>query len=286
MKKGIVIFAHNNRQIDYAKMSLISAKLAKKHLGVPVSLITDPSTVEWMRESNTFALASEIFENIIISETPETENTRILHDGQTKTALPFKNSNRNSVWDLTPYDRTLLLDTDYMVLSGTLNNYWDVDSDILIAESYNDIFGDARTGYHDRFISDTGIKMLWATTVMFTKNDNTKIFFNMVEHIRENYKQFADLFRFDSRVFRNDIAFSIARHIMYGFEQDSDYALPPVLSITDKDMLYSVEGDRLIVLASPMLNDNYCAANINATDLHIMNKQSIMRNYEKLMELA
>ena len=64
MKKGIVIFAHNNRQIDYAKMSLISAKLAKKHLGVPVSLITDPSTLEWLHESNTFALASEIFENI------------------------------------------------------------------------------------------------------------------------------------------------------------------------------------------------------------------------------
>ena len=52
MKKGILIFAHNNRQIDYARMSLVTGSLAKKNLGVPVSLATDPSTVEWMRESN------------------------------------------------------------------------------------------------------------------------------------------------------------------------------------------------------------------------------------------
>ena len=287
MKKGIVMFAHNNRQIDYVKMAIISAKLAKKNLGVPASLITDPSTVEWMRESNIFEVASNVFESVIITERPKDENTRVIFDGTEKVASPFKNANRNSVWNLTPYDRTLLIDTDYFVLSNNLNEYWNVDSDILIAESYNDIFGQERTGYLDRHVSETGIKMLWATTVMFTKNENTKVFFDLVEHIRENYKQFADLFRFNSAIYRNDIAFSVARHIMYGYETDDDYSLPPVLSITDKDHLYDVDNDgNLVVMVSPKLDGVYCAAKIGGNDLHVMNKQSILRNSEKLMRLA
>ena len=287
MKKGIVMFAHNNRQIDYAKMSIVSAKLAKKHLGVPVSLITDQSTVGWMKESNIFETASSVFENIITTERPQEENTKVSFDGTEKTAVPFKNSNRNSVWHLTPYERTLLIDSDYFITSKTLNEYWDVDSDILIAESYNDIFGDKRTGYLDRHISETGVKMLWATTVMFTKNEDTRIFFDLVEHIRQNYKQFSDLFRFATRVYRNDISFSIARHIMYGFETDNDYALPPVLSVTDKDHLYDVdENGNFTVMVTPKLDGIYCATKVKGNDLHIMNKQSILRNIEKLMELS
>ena len=34
MKKGILIYAHNNRSVDYALMALISGGLAKKKLNV------------------------------------------------------------------------------------------------------------------------------------------------------------------------------------------------------------------------------------------------------------
>ena len=40
MKKGILIFAHNSRDVDYALMSLVSAKFAKENLQVPVSLVS------------------------------------------------------------------------------------------------------------------------------------------------------------------------------------------------------------------------------------------------------
>jgi len=120
---------------------------------------------------------------------------------------------------------------------------------------------------------------------MFTKNENTKTFFDLVEHIRENYKSFANLFRFDDRIYRNDISFSIAKHIMYGFETDNEYTLPDILSITDKDYLSHIDNNNLIVLASPRSDGNYCAAKIS-NDLHVMNKQSILRNSNALMELA
>lgn len=44
MKKGCLIFAHDG-SIDYGSQAVLAAKLAIKHLGVPVSLVTDADTL-------------------------------------------------------------------------------------------------------------------------------------------------------------------------------------------------------------------------------------------------
>jgi hypothetical protein len=284
MTQGILIYAHNSQSVDYALMSVISGGLAKKYLNVPVSLITDKSTVDWMKDSQTYELAVKIFEHIIMVEKPETNNSRRLYDGSSNSTIPFINSNRSSTWDLTPYDRTLLIDSDFLIFSDRLSKYWNVDNDLMIGESINDIYDNNRLGYHDRYISDVGIKLYWATTVMFTKNKKTKIFFELVKHIKDNYQYYADAYRFDSKQFRNDIAFSIAKHILNGFEQHNAEELPPVLTLLDKDILHSV-NNKLTILVSPKLDSNFCAAAIDGIDIHIMNKQSIIRNKDALLEL-
>ena len=285
MKYGILIYAHNSRSVDYALMAVISGGLAKKYLKVPVSLVTDQSTVDWMTESGIIEKATTVFENLIIVDRPTTDNTRRLSDGETSTVVPFLNSNRSSAWDLTPYDRTLLIDGDYLIFSNKLGEYWDVDADVMIGESINDICNNNRLGYHDIYVSDVGVKLYWATTVMFTKNNNSKIFFNTVNFIKENYDYYADIFRFDSRQFRNDIAFSVAKHLLDGFEEVREQHLPPVLTMLDKDMLHDVINNKLILLASPRLDSNFCAISIEDTDVHVMNKQSIYRNKDKLLGL-
>lgn len=285
MKKGIIIYAHNNRSVDYALMAIISGGLAKKKLNVPASLITDPSTVEWMRESNVLTKATEVFENIIIVERPDTDNTRRLHDGEHVSVVPFLNSNRSSVWELTPYDRTLMIDSDYLIFSNLLEEYWDVDADVLIGESINDIYSNDRLGYMDKYVSEVGVKLYWATTVMFTKNDAAKTFFDTVNFIKENYQHYADVFRFDPRQYRNDIAFSVAKHILDGFEEITTNSLPPVRTLLDTDKLHDVTDNSLILLVSPKNDNNFCAATIRDADLHVMNKQSIYRNKDKLMGL-
>lgn len=285
MKTGILIYAHNNRTLDYALMSLISGGLAKKNLNVPVSLVTDPSTVEWMKESNIFEKAMSIFDNLIIIDRPTTDNQRKLHDGESVTTVPFINSNRHSAWELTPYDRTLLIDSDYLIFSNHLNKYWNVDCDVMIGESINDIYSNDRLGYLDKHISDTGIKMYWATTVMFTKNENSKLFFDMVGLIKENYEYYADIFGFNPTQYRNDIAFSIAKHILDGFEQSSVNSLPPVLTTLDKDILYSIDKDKLKFLINYNLDSNYFPSSVSNIDIHIMNKQSIIRHKDKLLDL-
>jgi hypothetical protein len=117
---------------------------------------------------------------------------------------------------------------------------------------------------------------------MFTKNERTKIFFDLVTHIKNNYQYYADTYRFDSKQFRNDIAFSIAKHILNGFEQNNTENLPPVLTLLDKDVLYSVDK-KLTLLVSPKLDSNFCAAAIDGIDIHVMNKQSIIRNKDALI---
>jgi hypothetical protein len=284
MTRGILIYAHNSRAVDYALMSVISGGLAKKYLNVPVSLVTDKFTADWMKESKIYDTATRIFEHIIIVEKPQTNNSRKLYDGTDNTVVPFINSNRSSAWDVTPYERTLLIDSDFLIFSNRLSEYWDVDSDLMIGESINDIYDNTRVGYYDRYISEVGVKLYWATTVMFTKNTKTKIFFELVKHIKDYYQYYADTYRFDSKQFRNDIAFSIAKHILNGFEQNDNEDLPPVLTLLDKDVLYSVDK-KLTVLVSPRCDSNFCAAAISDTDIHIMNKQSIIRNKQALLGL-
>jgi hypothetical protein len=285
MTQGILIYAHNTRAVDYALLSVISAGLAKKHLSMPASLVTDDSTVSWMKQSQIFHLAEKVFENIIIADRPITNNQRRLYDGENNSTVPFVNVNRDTAWSLTPYDRTLLIDSDFLIFSDVLNKYWNIDCDLLIGESINDIYSQDRMKYLDRHVSDTGVKLYWATTVMFTKNQNTQLFFDTVNHVKENYRHYADVFRFDHRQFRNDIAFSVSKHILDGYVESDLGTLPPILSALDRDILYEVNDQRLTFLIDHKLDSNYCAASISGVDIHIMNKQSIIRNQQRLLEM-
>ena len=285
MTQGILIYAHNTRAVDYALLSVISAGLAKKHLSMPASLVTDDSTVSWMKQSQIFHLAEKVFENIIVADRPITNNQRRLYDGENNSTVPFVNVNRDTAWNLTPYDRTLLIDSDFLIFSDVLNKYWNIDCDLLIGESINDIYSQDRMKYLDRHVSDTGVKLYWATTVMFTKNQNTRLFFDTVNHVKENYRHYADVFRFDHRQFRNDIAFSVSKHILDGYVESNLGTLPPILSALDRDILYEVNDQRLTFLIDHKLDSNYCAASMSGVDIHIMNKQSIIRNQQQLLEL-
>ena len=229
--------------------------------------------------------AESVFDKIIEIDKPRTKNTRKLHDGFYSQTIPFVNSNRCSVWDLSPYDQTLLIDSDYLIFSNRLNEYWNTEASVMLGHSMNDITGE-RSGILDQRVSETGIHMFWATTVMFTKNDESRFFFKLVDYIKDNYRYYADLFRFDPKQYRNDIAFSIAKHIMNGYETEFVYTLPPILTVFDKDILQEVVESKLTFLINKPLDcGNFWAATTNGVDVHIMNKQSIMRHKEKLLEL-
>ena len=285
MNNGILIFAHNSTAIDYALMSLIAGGLAKKNLNVPVSLATDETTIAWMKTSDIYDRAVKIFDKIITVDKPKTDNKRRLYDGIGSEMVPFANTNRSSAWEITPYDRTLLIDSDFLIFSDALNEYWSSE-EVLISSAMNDLYETNRAGYHDRYVSDTGVQLYWATTVMFSKNDNSKRFFELVDYVKTHYQYYGDLFRFETRQYRNDISFSVAKHILDGFETNTIGCLPPILTTIDKHLLHKVDiTGKLTFLVTPNLDSNFCATTIANTDIHIMNKQSIIRNAQSLLEL-
>lgn len=285
MKNGILVFAHNSPFIDYGLLAIISGGLAKKNLGQPVSLVTDTGTLSWLNSSGMEKKLSDVFENIIEVEYPYTENKRKLHDGFYHQTIPFINANRCDAYSLSPYDNTLLIDSDFLIFTDRLNEYWNVESNIMIGSSINDILDD-RPGYLDKRISEPSIPLLWATTVMFKKNKESEFFFKLVEFIKLNYVYFADLFRFNPLQYRNDIAFSIAKHILSGYEVENVYNLPSITSVLDKDIVLEIDRNgKMIILMNPNDDGNYKAAKIINTDIHVMNKQSIIRNKDVLMEL-
>jgi hypothetical protein len=285
MTRGVLLFAHNNREVDYALLSIIAGSLAKKFLDVPVSLITDRETKDWMKESGIIDRAEAVFDKIILTPRVVTDNTRKLNDGVESKLVPFINSTRCLAYDLTPYDRTLLIDSDFLILSNRLASYWDHPASVMVGESINDIVGN-RIGYLDKTVSETGPKLYWATTVMFSKDQEAKLFFDALKTVNQEYEVFADLYRYGTKQFRNDISFSIVKHIMDGFSTDTTTCLPPLLTVQDKDMLIKVSGTQLhFLLNSNQVPDTYFVGAIKDTDVHIMNKQSIIRNGIDLLEL-
>lgn len=285
MNRGILIFAHNSATVDYSAMALIAGGLATKNLKLPATLITDANTVAWLKDQGKLDLANSIFENIIEVERPQTLNKRRLHDVDTFESIPFINANRLSAWDLTPYDETLLIDSDYLIFTDNLNSYWDQDADVMISSAMNDIRGD-RAGILDTRVSEVGVHLYWATTVMFKKNEKSKLFFSLVENIRNQYKYYSEIYKFNPLIYRNDISFSVAKHILDGYETDLRYSLPPILTTIDKDELYEVgEDGNLVFLVNGLYSDHFSLAAIKDADVHVMNKHSLLRNADKLARL-
>lgn len=284
MNSGILIFAHNSRDVDYALTAVISAGLAKHYLKVPVSLVSDQPTIDWMKSSSYYHKALEVFDKIIEINRPAITNYRNIKDGAAASTIPFINATRADAWELTPYDRTLLIDSDYLIFSNTLSNYWEHKSSFMISSAMNDIKGD-RIGVLDKWVSDESIPLLWATTIMFTKNQESKLYFDLVKTIKENYEIFSKIYRFDTRVFRNDIAFSIAKHTIEGFTTEVNNLLPPILTVQDKDVIHSITESGIKLLIQDNVSNQMILTNVKDRDLHIMNKQSIVRNSNAFMEL-
>ncbi len=284
MNTGVVIFAHNSRKVDYSLMALIAGGLAKKHLGIPVSLITDRSTIDWLSQNNSTGKFKKVFENIILTDRPTAENYRNLNDGELIDNVPFVNGNRFSVWNLTPYDRTLLIDSDYFIFSDRLKTYINSDQELMIGKSMEDLGGN-RIGTLDRYVSDIGPNLYWATNVVFTKNQNTKIFFDLVDYVKENYDYYSELYRFYPKPYRNDIAFSVAKHLLDGFETDLYGSLPPIATTIDRDLLVDVSDTGKLTFLVNQGTNEYAAMSIKNTDVHVMNKQSIVRHCDALTRL-
>lgn len=193
MKRGVILIAHNNEKINYYDMAIYTAKRVNKFLDLPVSVITDINSTK-----NT-----DVFDKIITVE-PNTSNAR--HKAV------WINKDRCNVFNLTPYDETLIIDVDYMINSKTLLKTFQLPSDF-VCHYDSKYFLDPTV---NEKISNKSFSTFWATVMRFRKTSRTEQLFSIMKMIQENYKHYSTLYEFLGSTYRNDYALTIALRTVNG----------------------------------------------------------------------
>jgi hypothetical protein len=243
----------------------------KEFLQVPVSLVTDSK--DWLLASQPTAV--DVFDQIIAIDS-DTTQTKKFYDGTLSAkTLIWKNLNRADCYELSPYDETLVIDSDYIISSNTLSAVWGSSKNFLI---YNDSFDLAqwRDDSSFRYLNQLSIPFYWATAFYFKKTPDTNAFFDLIKSIKDNWSYYRALYNIDSTAFRNDFAFSIVLNMM-GEEFFGE--LPGKMNyILDRDVLIKIKENALQFLVEKKnYSGEYIATKTTGLDMHVMNKYSLVR---------
>jgi hypothetical protein len=271
MTKGILICAFNNEEIDYISMSSFAAKAAKKHLNVPVAVLTD--NLEHAKKIN---LIEKQFDYILeASSDLGMENIRGYRNGSySTTELNFKNYFRSKIYDLSPFDETIVIDSDFIIFNDDFSHCWDHEENFLIYKTATDISPRRITKEFKR-INDYSVEFYWATVFFFRKCDEAKVFFDLINHIQENWNFYRLTYNIKNKTFRNDFAFSIAIHIINGFSNNNwPKSMPGKMFYSlDVDVPIKIDDDSLTSLIEDSENQgDYFLTKIKNLNVHIMNK--------------
>jgi hypothetical protein len=290
MSRGILLFACNNEKIDYLKLAYCSSLMIRHHLGddVGISIVTDPGTMKTSHSLVEKLKSAGV--NIILapSSTMSRPNVRQFSDTQYySVSAEFINTNRMLAYDLSPYEETLLIDTDYLIQSDSLNKVWGSVEDVMINSSATSLQGTSLSSQEVR-LNDFGIKMFWATVIYFKKCRRAEILFQFVEHIKDHWDYYKLIYDFPHSLYRNDYAFSIAIHTLNGFlgnDEIKSLPSPSLLSSTDRDQLYDMKpnGELIFFAQNEKETWKYVVVKVGGLDVHCMNKFSLMYNLNKLI---
>ena len=290
--RGYLLFAHNNASIDYACLALCNALLIKKNLltVTDVALVTDHDTLEYMIEFNGQELVNRAFEHIIFSDAHISEaRPRRYHDTRYTTfADAYYNIDRPNAYSLSPFEETMMIDVDYLILDNTTDMVWGSVDEFLCNTKTRDLDHKSNNfGFDNRF-NDMSIPLYWATAVYFRKTPLSKIIFELMGFIREHWVYYQYLYRFlPSGYFRNDFALSIAIHIannLMEYGSVPPLPVPHILFSMEHDEMHAFGDGKCMITSEPDMGQFYLHA-VNA-NLHMMNKRAIVRHKNDIINYA
>lgn len=213
MNRGILVYAFNNGVLNYLKQALWLAERAERFLGLPTTLVT-----------NEVRYTSSVPHEVIIQR-PITASTRIFNPTAENALGQWYNANRYQAFFITPYDETIVLDSDYVINSDRLNLLFDSPSDFLCHRRVYDVANKNSLVAYDRF-GGVGLPHYWATVMFFRNTEFSNTIFSFISDIRENYDYYSKLYKFRPEPFRNDFALSIALSIVYGHRLSAIPTIP------------------------------------------------------------
>lgn len=236
-------------------MAVFVSNRVKTFLNLPVTVITDVNSVT----------PQTCFDNVILIE-PDTSN--YLHK------KAWYNKGRYQVYDLSPYDETLVLDTDYMINSNELLKVFDYPSDFVCYKNHRYLLQDMEP----ERLGEYGPPTLWATVMMFRKSARTKQIFNMIEMVQHNYEHYSQIHKFLQYSYRNDYALTIALRTVNGqLERPEDYFLNSLLHIGPRIKVHRITDRKYLIISPGNPKSSYII--VEDTDFHMLSKQ----NFQELM---
>lgn len=258
MTVGALIFAFSgcDDNLDYVSLAKKSAQLIKEYLQIPVCLVTDA------------AVDDKIFDQVIYKQA--------VAGGKRYWKMLDKKTNwynvgRSDSFDLSPWDTTLLVDADYLILSDSLVSAIQSSSPFMCFREHVDLPYNS-----DSFLTvfgKTKLPLWWATVIKFDKSPRSQLIFDIWKMIENNYSYFADFFGIKKIPYRNDYALSMALLVASGNQQPVDIAIPWKLINISGTKSMQLENDKIRVEYTDTRNPHRLSyLEISGTDVHVMDK--------------
>ena len=245
MTQGVLLFCFDTEHTRYHKILERCVRLIKKNISKNVTVVTDFDT---FRKTSPLGFIEYKFIE------PEL--------GNKLNGKSWNNVDRHMAYELSPYDTTLVMDIDYFCFSDNLKNLFDTEYDFLVPDTAHDLSG--RNSFDQRRWSM--IPMVWATVLLFKKNDKVRKIFDTVKYIKNNYSYFTEMYRIYSKNLRNDYLFAMALQQINGFVgyEKMPFALPTlppdceVIEINDEGLAWK---------------HNNQISYVQDQDVHVLNKE-------------
>jgi hypothetical protein len=258
--KGVVIYAFNNDRIDYWRQAVWCADRVNRYLDLPVTIITNPDSQQGRDCTHD-----------IVNVPARSGGIRLYDHKNDVKGHVWYNNNRRQSYELSPYQQTLVIDSDYIVCSDQLLTLFNSGISVTAMKNVYDVTDRDQFRSYQKISARRGLHHYWATVLYFDRGSMARDFFELMSMISDNYNHYSCIYDMPSHPFRNDFAVSIALNTLYGHVPDAIPQIPWAMANVFSDVdIQQISHD--------VFDISYARGNqprrtrISAQDFHFMNK--------------
>lgn len=246
--KGIILFSFNTPECEYSRITEKCIELLRIHCpDIPIVVVGDKiiKSANWT----------------ILSDDPPSNLHNL--DGLKQ----WKNLARVDAYELSPFERTVVIDSDYLVYDDCIMKLFESNQSVLAHRSWCDL---NYLNVSNLPIGKSLLDMLWATVLMFDKSTEVKQMFTHWYDIIKNYQYYAGLFGLNKRMVRNDHAFTLAMAKIQNYGP-VDHAIIPwdIITANQNIEVKKISNNEIV------LEDQHGEFTVNQS-IHILNKESLL----------
>jgi hypothetical protein len=257
---GVLFFCFDNGLIDYTRLTRLATKLVHENLKLPVCVVTDARHTDFGSDQ------------VVYVEKPEESTSRYF--GDYSATATWYNVGRECSLDLTPFQHTIVLDSDYLVLSNVLSKY----TSLPLGLSRSAFFLGGTPDRDMSYMPLTNMPMYWATVIVFDSCSwPAEVFFSAMKRLKRNWNHIASLSGLDPSLYRNDYVATMSLSIVQENRWSREYDLPIQLVTAGFDCTVSnLDFDtNTLHLGKVTSTQKLC---IRETDVHVFNKKSLLES--------